>query len=63
MLYLQVVVSPNNYFISRDRFIERNINEYRFEFFNNPDIESIRRLVEEKHPRYFNELEKFIMLF
>lgn len=50
--------SPNNNCISRGKFIEKIINEYGFEFFNTPDVENIRRFVEEKHPKYVNEFDK-----
>ena len=44
--------------ISRGKFIERIINEYGFEFFNAPDPNVIRSIVQRKHPGYLIDFEE-----
>lgn len=44
--------------ISRGRFIERIINEYGFEFFNEPNPGIIRSLVQRRHPYYLQDFDE-----
>lgn len=43
--------------ISRGRFIERIINEYGFEFFNQPNVSVIRNSVARRHPGYIQDFD------
>ena len=44
--------------ISRGRFVERIINEYGFKFFDAPNAEVIRNLVNRKHPVFIKDFDE-----
>lgn len=44
--------------ISRGRFVERLVNEYGFDFFQNIDGNQVRRIVAMKHPTFLKDFEE-----